>query len=123
MNGSVRVSAGRPSANRIQNSANGSPDGLPEIQPGTDSARYSNRRAIEMPEIPLIRSHSSGAGSLGAAAPMYRGVTSARSANAAVIRSTSLPACRRYAWQKDVVRPARINSVVTTAGPALPGRR
>jgi hypothetical protein len=70
MNGSVRVSAGRPSANRTQNSACGTPDGLLVAQPGTDGARNSNRFAIEMADRPLSRRQSSGSGRSGGAMPV-----------------------------------------------------
>ncbi len=123
MNGSVRVSEGRPSANRIQNSAYGSPDGLPASQPGTTGARYSNRRATEMPRIPPSRSQSAGSGSFGGVRPAYCGVTADKSANAAVTRRASLPSWRSEAWPKAVVRPERMTSVVMTERSALPGRR
>jgi hypothetical protein len=129
--GSANRSASRPSANRIQNSLDGRPVGEPLNHPGSDADLNSTRSAmVATPNDPTgTPTQSDGGGSTGGAPSVNTGAPSANTGpppsavNAAAARTTSLPPCDSTASPKEILRPARVSDVRTSAGPAVPGRR
>jgi hypothetical protein len=123
--GSASRSASRPSANRIQNSLDGRPVGEPRNHPGSDAERNSTRSAmVARPNDPTgTPTHSCGAGRSGGAPSTNTGAESPSRAKAAVARTTSLPPCDNTASPNEILRPARVSDVRTSAAPAVPGRR
>src|SRR5215469_3004500 len=124
--GSESRSAGRPSANRIQNSLAGRPDGSPRNQPGNSADRNSMRSAIlaRPNEATGTPTHSAGGGSAGGVPSRNTGPSAPPSrAKAAVARTMSLPSWVSAASPNAMVRPLRITDGRIPAGPAAPGRR
>src|SRR5215475_927297 len=127
--GSESRSASRPSANRIQNSLAGRPDGWPRNQPGSSADRNSMRSAMlaRPNEATGTPTHSAGGGSAGGEPSRNtspsRPAVSPSWAKAAVARTTSWPSWLSADSPNAVVRPLRITAVRTAAGPAVPGRR